>query len=293
MTSTPHPPQIGLTGARFGRSARTGTQAAAEPAAAGEPATAAPGFDTVMRGYERGQVDHFVRRQEAEAEALRAALAAAEQKCDRAQRRAAQVGTENQALHAAAAAPPPVGAATGTADAGFGVRAERLLRLAETEAAEVRSQAVRDAADLMERSRLDAERHRHELERALIARVAEHDHLAACRDAELAEREEQVTRQLDAARTEADRVNTVALRDADRIRHDAETVADSVRTAVRAELDRLREDARHDVDLLAGLRDDALRDIRRLADVLTAEVAPPPRNALRALPARPHVAAAS
>lgn len=270
MPPTPPPTQVGLTGARFGRSARADPHAVAAPP--DDPDRPAPGarFDVVIRGYERDQVDAFVRSALADGESLRDALAAAEEKYDRVQRRAAEVETENQALRRSTP--------TDAVESGFGVRAERLLRLAETEAAELRAQAARDAADLMERSRVDAEHHRHEVEQALIARVAELDQAAARRDAEIADREEQAARRLDAARAEADRVNTVALRDAERVRRDAEAAAEHLRTALRAEVDRLREETRAEVDRLAGMRDDALRDIRRLTDVLVAEGAPQPRH---------------
>ena len=67
---------------------------------------------------------------------------------------------------------------------GFGARAEKLLQLAESEAAELRSRTVRESADLMEQSRAAAEGYRHEAEQALIVRTTELDQLAARRDAD-------------------------------------------------------------------------------------------------------------
>jgi hypothetical protein len=66
---------------------------------------------------------------------------------------------------------------------GFGARAEKLLQLAESEAAELRSRTARESADLMEQSRAAAEGYRHEAEQALIVRTAELDQLATRRDA--------------------------------------------------------------------------------------------------------------
>ena len=78
----------------------------------------------------------------------------------------------------------------------FGYRAEKLLRIAEQEAAEVRTHASRESAAIIEQARTEAEKHRHEVEQSLIARAAVLEQQAAQRNAELQEREQQIADQL-------------------------------------------------------------------------------------------------
>ena len=54
----------------------------------------------------------------------------------------------------------------------FGYRAEKLLRIAEQEAAEVRAHASRESAAIVEQARTEAEKHRHEVEQSLISRAS-------------------------------------------------------------------------------------------------------------------------
>ena len=84
----------------------------------------------------------------------------------------------------------------------FGYRAEKLLRLAEQEAAEARAAAGREAAAVVEQARADAEQHRHEVEQSLIARSSLLDQQAAQRTVELQEREQQIAAQMTTARSE-------------------------------------------------------------------------------------------
>ena len=74
-------------------------------------------------------------------------------------------------------------------DTGFGARAERMLRLAETEAEQIRATAHRTAAEVTERALSEAERHRHDVRQQLIAESARAEEQAARRAAELQERE--------------------------------------------------------------------------------------------------------
>src|SRR5689334_16350999 len=75
-------------------------------------------------------------------------------------------------------------------EGGFGMRAERLLRLAEAEARDMRAAAARDATALLERTQAEAETHRHEVEQELISRSAAFDRRSAERDATLTAREQ-------------------------------------------------------------------------------------------------------
>src|SRR5689334_23910075 len=61
---------------------------------------------------------------------------------------------------------------------GFGVRAERLLRLAEGEARQMRGAAAADVAALIAKAQAEADAHRHEVEHQLIERTTAMDRLA-------------------------------------------------------------------------------------------------------------------
>lgn len=271
-TSTPAPGPVGRRGARV-TAAPVGRTGARFPRADPSPVTDAPAtgasdrpdpaFTLALRGYDRGEVDAFVRAREAREQELGAALAAAERLRDEALARAAVAQGHS--------ARPPAR----TEEQGFGQRAERLLRLAEAEAADVRAQAARDAAELLERARLDAEAERHAAELALGARAAELADGAARRAAELQEREDRLVLQQAAVRTEADRVGAAALRDADRLRGEAEAAAEAVRTRLEEDLGRRRKEAQGDLDRLQRRGEEARAALRRLADLVTAQLGAP------------------
>jgi hypothetical protein len=119
-----------------------------------------PGFDVVRRGYDRGQVESHVQE-------LRRRLVAAENARRMAEQYAAAAADELAVARdrSRAATVPPV-------QETFGVRAERVLRLAEREAAEIRARAAHEAAALLE----DAHRAAGE-----AGAVAEREHAAAQR----------------------------------------------------------------------------------------------------------------
>ncbi len=257
MSPNPPSPAVGRTGARFGRAPHT----AAVTPQTDAPTSASP-FETSRHGYDRDQVDVHMARHKAEIERLRGALAAAE--------------------HTAASMTASLAVAeqhTCPSEGGFGARAEKILRLAEAEATEVRTRASRDASELTERARADAEQYRHETEQTLIRRAAETDEANARSVADLREQQERIAGHLDAVRIEADRITGSALRDADRIRHDGEQAADDARSRLRAELDRMQEGPRTEIDRLARLHAETVQDLQRITDLLVAEV-PAPTQAL-------------
>ena len=131
---------------------------------------------------------------------------------------------------------------------------------------------MRESADLMEQSRAAAEGYRHEAEQALIVRTAESDQLAARRDADLVEREEQIAGERAAMRAEANRVKAEALNEATRLRMEAESEADAVRSRARIDATRMRDEARLDVDRLDDVRTRTQSEIRRMAKVLLTSV---------------------
>jgi hypothetical protein len=115
--------------------------------------TPAPAFDIVRRGYDREQVD--LRLTE-----LSGRLTASELARDTAEQR---VRTTDEELRALRTERP-------MSQESFGFRAEKILRMAEHEAADVRARAAKEAAAVVEHARGEAEKHRHQVEQALIAR---------------------------------------------------------------------------------------------------------------------------
>jgi DivIVA domain-containing protein len=93
-----------------------------------------PQFDMVLRGYDRIEVDEYIAAILEENAALRRELDA----------RAAPRPERRPEPAAAPAAPQQYGVDTPAEDS-FGFRAEKLLRLAERESAEMRTRATRDA----------------------------------------------------------------------------------------------------------------------------------------------------
>jgi flagellar biosynthesis/type III secretory pathway protein FliH len=107
-----------------------------------------PHFDMVLRGYDRVQVDQYVTELGEENAALRGALH--------------RLRTENRAAPVAETPKPtPYSPARYDPDTpaedSFGFRAEKLLRLAEREAAEMRADATRDAEGVTTTARQRAE----------------------------------------------------------------------------------------------------------------------------------------
>ncbi|MDT7704463.1 MAG: hypothetical protein QOG20_70, partial [Pseudonocardiales bacterium] len=138
-----------------------------------------------MRGYERTAVDEVMARTNDQMAQLRRDLAESERRRALAEQHATATEGENRSLRSeqqpAPSAPP---------EEGFGFRAEKLLRMAEQEAAEVRVHASRESAAIVEKARSEAEKHRHEAEQALISRASMLEQQAAQRAAELQDREQ-------------------------------------------------------------------------------------------------------
>jgi cell division septum initiation protein DivIVA len=225
-----------------------------------------PRFGTVVRGYERDEVDRYVGQAHRLMARLRSELTDAEERRRRADQRIDALEVENRAVRARleSAATPP--------EEGFGVRAEKLLRLAEQEAAEVRSEAVEESAILRQQVREDIERQRHEAEQTLIARSAQFDEHAARRTAELQQREQQLAEQLTAARDEAEAVQSAARRAADHYRQRVEADVEQVKTRVNAEVAQIREQATQELDRIATLESGVRAELRRLSARLTHEI---------------------
>lgn len=235
----------------------------------GSPATSRPDsgerrrFDVVLRGYERTAVDEDLARREKEVEAIRRELAESERRRTLAEQHAEATESEIRTLRSDLQTGPRA-----APEDSFGFRAEKLLRLAEQESVEMRANAARDAAAMVEQARADAEQHRHEVEQTLISRSALLDQQAAQRAGELKEREQQIGSQLTAAQSEIEGMHEAADRSIDQLRQQAETEAQAVRARAAQDAKRLREQAEQEVTRLESLRDGARAEITRLADLL-------------------------
>jgi|GEM_PF-1365035 len=219
-------------------------------------------FEVVLRGYERSAVDERLARVADEAGALRRELAESDRRRTLAEQHASATEGENRTLRSEQRG-------SRTPEDSFGYRAEKLLRLAEQEAADVRTTAAREAAALLEQTRAEAEQHRHEVEQSLITRSSLLDQQAAQRTAGLADREQQITAQAAAAKAEFEGMHESASRAAERRRQQAEADAEAVRARAVHDARRLREQAEQEVARLGALQESARAEIARLAELLS------------------------
>lgn len=214
-------------------------------------------FDVVRRGYDCPQVEERVQQ-------LTASVAA---------ERARVQQTEGELRDALARLREAEQAAPATeVEGGFGARVEKLLRLAEHEASEIRSKASKEATALLEQARADAESHRHEVEEALISRAASMDHDAARRTAALNEREQEITDNLAAAREEADTIRLAAERDAEQERARAERRAQELTAQAEKAAQQERQTAEQEVSRLAKVRDGVRAEMAKSHRILGAEL---------------------
>ncbi len=223
-------------------------------------------FETAVRGYDRRQVDHFVARRLRMETVLRTALAEVESQLEQAGERADAEAAENQRLRAELAAKGS------SATEGYGARAEKLLRLAESEAAEMRAGASRESISLIEQARVTAEQHRHESEQAIIARSRELEQEARRRTRELEEREKRAAQQIATARAEAERLRAAAAEAAATMRDEAQAEATLVKARAQAEAGRTREDARIELNRVTELRADVHSEFERISRMIVGQL---------------------
>ncbi|MCH6164722.1 hypothetical protein [Pseudonocardia alaniniphila] len=236
-----------------------------QSAGTGGPSSGGASFDVVRRGYDRDQVDSQMRE-------LRDRLASAEAARQGAEQHARATEKEMRARAAAQADAP-------MSQDSFGFRAEKILRLAEREAADVRNRAANEATALLEQARADAERHRHEVEQALIARSAELDQEATQRNVALQEREQQAAATLAAARDDAARITDDARHAADALVSEAQARAEEVRHRSEQDLKRRREAAEQELRRVEGLHENVRSEMGRLHKLLGAELTTGPESA--------------
>jgi hypothetical protein len=238
----------------------------------GSPNSSSMPFDTVLRGYERRQVDDFVSKQKDEIGKLKDELAEAQRKRRLANEHAEATERELRDVRAKSAHTEPR-----SVEDSFGYRAEKLLRIAEQEAAEVRTHASRESAAIIEQARTEAEKHRHEVEQSLIARASVLEQQAAQRSAELQEREQQISDQLSAAREQADQLHAAAARTADRLRQESEAAAEEAKLRAATDIQRQRDQATQEIARLDKVQGDVRSELARLNEVLSNELAAGPR----------------
>jgi cell division septum initiation protein DivIVA len=224
-------------------------------------------FDTALRGYERRQVDEYVGDKSKEISRLTMELAEANRQRRLATEHAEATEKEMRELRARSAH-----SERAVPEDSFGFRAEKLLRMAEQEAAEVRVHASRESAAIVEKARSEAEKHRHEAEQALISRASLLEQQAAQRAAELQDREQQIADQLAAAREQAEQVHAAAARAADRLRQESEAAAEETRIRAETAAARQRDQASQEIGRLSALQSDVRAELARLAQVLSAEL---------------------
>ncbi len=186
-------------GARFrGRIGRPARPERPERNAAPEPPRPGHRFDSVVRGYDRSQVDQHVDRQDAEMTQLRDELEAAER-----QRRALEEYVAALEAERREREPRDAGTDAHGRLTGHGPVADRLLRVARHEAATVRATAARESAELLERARAEAEAQRRRADEAVADWVAVIHQDMSERMAKLEEEERAVHAALGKAREEA------------------------------------------------------------------------------------------
>ena len=235
---------------------------------AGSSSSSDHSFDTVLRGYERRQVDDAVSRLRNEVAQLKDELAEAERRRRQANEHAEATERELRDVRAKSAHSEPR-----SVEDSFGYRAEKLLRIAEQEAAEVRTHASRESSAIIEQARTEAEKHRHEVEQSLISRAAVLEQQAAQRNAELQEREQQIADQLTAAREQADQLHAAAARTADRLRQESEAAAEEAKLRAATDIQRQRDQAAQEIARLDKVQSDVRVELARLNDVLSNELA--------------------
>jgi cell division septum initiation protein DivIVA len=226
----------------------------------GASTSAGSSFEIVRRGYDRDQVDRMMRD-------MRDRLNAAESARQNAEQHAQKVEVELRSARSAVQAPEPA-----MSQESFGFRAEKILRLAEHEAADVRNRAANEATNLVEQARAEAERHRHDVEQKLIARSAELDQEAAQRNVAIQEREQQAAVTLAAAREESTRITEEAQRAAEALVSEARVRADELRNRAEQETRRRREAAEHELRRIGGLHDGVRSEMARLHKLLGGEL---------------------
>lgn len=201
------------------------------------------GFDVVLRGYDKRQVEERMRF-------LVSKLTAAENALQEATQRTALLEEALGQLRSAPGSEPP-------GDVNFGAWVEKILKLAEDEALAVRSQAEAAAVVLMDQVRSQTAEQRQRAEQEIVAWRAE----AATTTAKAGEL-------VRAAAAEADGIGRSARIEADHLVSQGREEAERL-VAVANEAARKRErSSAHELHQLSRLREEINSDLYRVKDAL-------------------------
>lgn len=194
----------------------------------GSEAGGQPTFDITARGYDRGQVDGWLTE-------LAARLAAADDALQQSRMETDELGEQ---LRMAVDRLRQTGTAGQQKDS-FGFRVEKILRMAEEDAKEVRAQAHADASALVERARAEAA----------------------------------------GQRVESERVRAEAHRDAERTRAQAHAHVAELNARVEADLGGRLQAAERELSRLVTARDQVWEELTRMREQLRAVLPGWPRPA--------------
>lgn len=220
-----------------------------------------------QRGYDRSEVDQQVRTSLDRLAEVERAYQHEQRRADRAEAELSDVRAQLEAQ--ISSVPDDSGPPTSQ---GFGSRIEKLLRTVENEAAEARSTAAQEARALVEQARTEAEAHRHEVERSLIARTVMLDQKAAQHRIEFDERENQILRRAADVREEAERVLSEARAQAVRIEQDAHARMQDQSAQAEKAIEEHRNGAEKELDRLRSLQRDVQNELGRLLGSLAEEL---------------------
>jgi cell division septum initiation protein DivIVA len=184
-------------------------------------------FDTVLRGYDRRQVDERL-------SFLRAELAAAEDGLRTSQQRSSSLEGELEQARTKLTQRSDT-----DMENSFGFRVERILRLAEAEAKQVRTRADNEATELMKQAAADAEERRQQVEQELETRIELAERDVGEREAAVSQRERQVEADAAAFRREADQLRATARSEVEAMRKEARIEVEELRSNARTEADRM------------------------------------------------------
>ncbi len=236
------------------------------------------GFDVVLRGYDRRQVDDYLDRVEVALTEADERHAADGERITTLEKQVAEVQDSLTATERrASGAPEPASLLT--------ARLAEMLRLAEEEAAAIRDGATTEAEQVVGTAKEQAARESGERDAALRKREQE-----VARAAETAETSTlQAQKDSEAVRTkaqgEADQLRSAADQEARTVRGDARAESEQLVAQARQDVQTLHEQARQEaavitaearrqVDELGAQRDAIAVQLQNLRDAVSAAVAP-------------------
>lgn len=212
-------------------------------------------FDTALRGYDRRQVEDRLSFLRAELTAAEEGLRASQHRTSALESDLEQVRTELQQAHAQLAQRSDT-----DMENSFGFRVERILRLAEAEAKQVRGRAENEAKELLKQAAADVEERRQQVEQELATRIEAAERDVTQREAAVAQRERQVEADAATVRRESAELRETARREVEALRKDAWAEVEELRTEAHAEADRVLAGARAEAEKLISDADAAVTE---------------------------------